>query len=152
MWESLGIIQHTDHPEMIESALRASCINHMELERNRVADTVEGCDFGSPKVIGFYCPAKLYRFHNQRWEFRHSGADIETAATPCESRLQFHGDLTPETVTRSSFRSPELIATFITIDRSQCVIVEAAIHVCYETPSRRGQPCTTRVQDRSPAI
>src|SRR6185503_1646431 len=152
MWESLRIIQHADHPDMIESALRTGCINHMELERNRVAYTVEGCDFGSPKIIGFHRPAKLYRFHNQCRKLRHSGTDIETAAAPGQFPPQHRSDSTPETATRPSFRSPKLIAAFITIDWSQGLIVEATIHVCHETSSCRGQPCTTRLHGGTPAM
>jgi hypothetical protein len=82
MRESLRIIQHADHPEMIESALRAGCINRMEREGNRVAGTVEGCDFSSPEIIGLYRPIQLHRFHNQSRKFRHPGTDVETAAAP----------------------------------------------------------------------
>jgi hypothetical protein len=82
MREPLRIIQHADHPEMIESALRASRINRMEHEGNRVAGTVEGCDLGSPKVIGFHRPTQLHRFHNQSGKLRNPGTDVETAAAP----------------------------------------------------------------------
>jgi hypothetical protein len=152
MWEPLRIIQYADHPEMIESALRAGGINHMERERNRAADTVEGCNFGSPKIIGFYRPAKLHRFHNQCRKLRHSGTDIETAATPCELPPQHHGDPTPKTITRSSFGSPKLITAFITVDWSQCGIVETAIHLGHETPGRGSQLRTTRLHGGAPAI
>ena len=82
MREPLRIIQHTDHPEMIESALRAGRISRMEREGNRVAGTVEGCDFGSPEIIGFHRPTQLHRFHDQSRKFRHPGTDVETAAAP----------------------------------------------------------------------
>ena len=81
MGEPFRIIQHADHPEMIELALRASRINRMEREGNRVAGKVEGCDFGSPKIIGFHRPTQLHRFHNQSGKFRHPGTNVEPAAT-----------------------------------------------------------------------
>ena len=62
MRESLRVIQHADHPEMIESALRFGRISRMEREGNRMAGTVEGCDFDSPEIIGFHCPTQLDRF------------------------------------------------------------------------------------------
>ena len=94
MWESLRVIQHTDHPEMIESALRAGRINRMEREGDRATDTIEGCDFGLPKIMRFYRPAQFCRFHNQCRKFRHSGTDIETAPAPCELPPQHRGDST----------------------------------------------------------
>ena len=84
MRKPLRVIQHADHPEMIESALRPGCINCMERERNRAAGTVEGCDFGSPKIIGFYRPTPLHRFHNQRRKLRDPRANVETTATPLQ--------------------------------------------------------------------
>jgi hypothetical protein len=82
MRESLRIIQHADHPEMIESALRAGRINRMEREGDRVAGTVEGCDLCSPEIIGFHRPIQLHRFHNQSGKLRNPGTDEETAAAP----------------------------------------------------------------------
>ncbi len=79
MRESLRVIQHADHPEMIETTLRLGRIHCVECEGNRMASTVEGCDFGSPKIIGFHRPTQRHRFHDQRRKFRHPSADIETA-------------------------------------------------------------------------
>jgi hypothetical protein len=67
---------------MIESALRAGCISRMEREGNRVAGTVEGCDFGFPEIIGFHRPTQLHRFHHQNRKFRHTGTHVEAAAAP----------------------------------------------------------------------
>src|SRR4029077_2271147 len=124
----------------------------IERERNHVADMVERCHFGSSKIIGFHCPAKLDRFHNQCRKLRHFGPDIETAPAPGQFPPQHRGDSTPETATWPSFRSPKLIAAFITINRSQCLIVEATIPVCHETSSRGAQPRTTRLHGRTPAM
>ena len=97
MREPLRIVQHADHPEMIELARCTGRISHMERERNQVADTVESCDFGSPKIIGLHRPTKLYRFHHQRRKLRHSGTDIETTPAPLKFPPQHGGNSTPET-------------------------------------------------------
>ena len=73
MRESLRVIQHADYPEMVESALRFGRINRMEREGNRMARMVEGCDFDSPKIIGFHRPTQLHHFHHQSRKFRHPG-------------------------------------------------------------------------------
>ncbi len=81
MREPLRIIQHADHPKMVESALHAGRINGMERKGNRVAGTVENYDLGFPKIIGFHRPTQLHRFHNQSGKFRHPGTNVETAAS-----------------------------------------------------------------------
>src|SRR6185503_20280847 len=111
---------------MIESACRADRISRIERERGRAAGTVESGDFGSPKIVGLHRPTQLHCFHHQRRKFRDSGADVETAAALLEFPPQHHGDSTAEIVAAPPFHSPELIASFITVNRSQCAIVETA--------------------------
>ena len=152
MRKPLRIVQHAGYPEMIESTVCAGCINRTEHEGNRVAGTVESRDFDSPEIIGFDGPTQLSRFHNQRGKLCHSGADIETAATSCEFPPQHYSNPAPETVTEPPLRSPELIAAFITVDRSQYAIVETAIDLGYEAAGRRSQRRATRLQSRTPAI
>src|SRR5688572_26742567 len=118
MREPLRIIQHADHPKMIESALRTGRIIRMERDRHRAAGTVERCHFGPPEIVGLHRPTEFHRFHNQRRKFRYSGAHVETTSAPFESPSQYHGDSAPETVAESPLHSPEFFAAFITVDRS----------------------------------
>jgi hypothetical protein len=124
MREPLGIIQHADHPKMIESTLRLSRINRIKHEGDRAANKVETCNFGFPKIIGFHRPIQFNRFHNQRRKFRHPGADVETAAAPSEFLLQQNGDPTSEPFAGTPLRSPKLVAALITVDPSQCLVIE----------------------------
>jgi hypothetical protein len=82
VWEPFRIVQYTDDPEMIETTLRVGCISQVEGEWNGTAGIVESCDFGSPKIIGFYCTTQFHSLHDQYRKFCNSGADIEAAAAP----------------------------------------------------------------------
>ena len=57
--EPLRVIEHADHPQMIEETLCSPCIDCTERHGKRSAGTVEGYDFGSPKIVGFYGPIPL---------------------------------------------------------------------------------------------
>jgi hypothetical protein len=82
MRELLRVIEHADYPQMIEETLGPPCIDCTEHKRDRTAGTVEGDDFSSPKIVGFYRPIPLHRFHNQSRKLRHPGADVQATAMP----------------------------------------------------------------------
>ena len=59
MREPLRVIEHADYPQMIEETLSPPCIDCTERNRDRAAGAVEGYDFSSPKIVGFYRPIPL---------------------------------------------------------------------------------------------
>jgi hypothetical protein len=85
---------------------------------------IDGGDLSSAKIIRFNFPLEVKGLHEKRWELRDAGSHIEAPAMRVEAIVQCPGDPAPQSLTGLSLGLPELIATFVAIDRAEFFIVQ----------------------------
>jgi hypothetical protein len=122
--ESLRIIEHTHHPEMIETSLGLRRIKTPEANRQRLAGPINGGDLGSAEIKRFYVTLEVKGFHEERWELRDTGSHIEAPSMRVEAIGQRTGDPAPQSFTGPPLGLPELLASFVAIHRAEFFVVQ----------------------------
>lgn len=109
---------------MIEAALGVRRVKAMKPNRQRSAGSIDRCHLSSAKIIGLDFPMEVKRFHQERWKLRDTRSHIEAPAMRVEALAERTGDSASQPFTGLLLGLPELIAAFVAIDRTECLIVQ----------------------------
>ena len=113
---TVGIIQHADHPDVIEGSPCASCVAGLNPEGNLPAGGVEGFGLKRSKRIRRDGTIKFSRFHNQRGQFSDTGAHVQASAGPRQAGFE-HGRKVQSGLLAGTFSIlPERQASVVTVD------------------------------------
>ena len=123
--KTFRVVQHADDPQMVEGALGLPRILGLELERHPHAGPVEHGHLIGAQVVHGDRPVQLGCFHHERRQFGDAGAHVQAPAARAEAVAQDGGQRGPEFLARPPPFLPEGVASFVTVDGSQRLVVQA---------------------------